>query len=645
MLSFFRRVSKSKIGTWVMGFVVVAIMAGFGLADVSNFGSGNLGFGMGSSTLASVGSQQVTDREMRDAMQRRLQQVRESNPEADYATIAGDFERILAALIDERSLIAFARKYDFGLSKRLIDAEIADIPATKGLNGKFSEQAYRAFLAQQRLTDTQVREIISGNLLRQLMFTPVGALPRVPVGLATPYASMLLEAREGEVAAIPAEVFKVGLKPGDPDLQRYYAANRNRYMVPEQRVIRIARIGSDQAADIRASDQEIAAYYNANKATYAAKDTRVLSQAVAQDQKTANAIAERARAGGKLEAAAAGTSAAVTSAGAQTREGYAAIAGGKAAEAVFAAPSGAVVGPIQSDFGWVVVKVESVKSEGGKSLAQAHSEIAAKLTADKRKQAIEDIVDKVQNAIDEGSNFAEAAAHAKMPVTTTPLIMANGTSRVDASYKSPPELAPALKTGFEIAPNDPPEVVSLPNGQGYALVSPAEVVAAAPAPLASIRDQVATDWINEQAGQRARAAAQAIAAKAARGVPLGEAARQAGVALPAVQPLAARRIQIATANGTIPPALQMLFTLAQGKSRMVADPQRRAYFVVKVNKIVPGNALLQPGLIGQMQNELQQALSQDYESQFTNAIREEMKIKRNEAAIAAERKQITATGS
>jgi peptidyl-prolyl cis-trans isomerase D len=643
MLSFFRRVSKSKIGTWVMALVVIAIMGGFALADLSNFGTGNLGFGMGSTTLAEVGDQQIGDREMRDVMQRRLQEVRQQNPEADYATIIGDFDQILDSLIDERSLIAFADKFGFHLSKRLIDAEITQIPATKGLNGKFSEQAYLAFLAQQRLTDAQVRQIISGSLLQRLLFTPVRAIPRVPVGLARPYADMLLEARQGDVAAVPIDAFKAGLKPGDSDLQRYYAANGKRYMVPEQRVIRIARIGPEQVANVSASDQEVAAYYNSNKASYAPKETRTLSQAVTQDQRTAAAIAAKAKAGGTLQAAASGTGAAVTSVGEQTREGYAGIAGDKAAAAVFSATSGAVVGPVQSEFGWIVAKIESVKSQGGKTLEQARPEIAAKLTADKRKAAIEDLVDKVQSTVDDGSNFAEAAGQAKLPVTTTPLVMANGTSRADASYKVPAELAPALKTGFEIAPNDPSEIVTLADGQGYALVSPAQVVASAPAPLASIREQVAADWVNGEATRRARAVAEAIVAKTTRGVSLADAVKQSGAQIPAAEPLAARRIQIATANGKIPPALQLLFTLTQGKSRMVADAERRAFYVVKVNKIIPGNALLQPALIAQMQNELQQAVGADYESQFMAAVRAEMKAERNDAAIEAEKRQITST--
>ena len=643
MISNFRRLSKSKIGTGIVATFFILILAGFAVTDISNFGSGNIGFGMGGSTLAQVGDQQVLDREMSEAMQRRLQEVRRQNPTADYATIAGDFETLLSALIDQRSLLAFADKYGIHLSKRLIDAEIAQIPQTKGLNGKFSDQQYQVFLAQQRMTDAEVRQIIAGTLLQRIILTPVATNAHVSVGMAMPYASMLLEAREGEAAAVPMEAFRAGLKPTDADLQRYYSANRNRYMIPEQRTVRIARIGPELLSGVTASDKEIADYYNANQATYGARETRNLSQAVVADQAAANAIAAKAKGGAAL-AAAAGTGAAVTSLTDQSRQAYAAVAGDRAAAAAFSAASGAVVGPIQSDFGWVVVKIDGVKSQGGKSLAQAKEEIAAKLTADKRKQAVEDIVDKVQNAVDEGSNFTEATTANKLAVTTTPLLTAAGTSRTDTAYKLPPELAPALKTGFEIAPNDPPEIVTLPDKKSYALVSPAEVTAAAPAPFASIRAQVENDWIAGQAIQRARDTANSIAARAAQGVTLAQAVKESGVALPAVRPMGARRIQIAEASGQVAAPMQMLFSLPEGKSRAVADPQGRGFFVVKVTKITPGNALLQPGLISRMQNELQEALSQDYAQEFVAAVRADVKAKRNEDAIKAEKARITQSG-
>ncbi len=227
MFAYFRRMTKSAVGSMIMVLFVVLILASFAMGDIANLGGGNLGFGGGSS-LAKAGSQEITDRDMSRAMERRLTQIRQQNPEADYAAIAGDFDPLLDSLIEQSSLQEFADKNGFVLSKRLIDAEIARIPGTRGLDGKFSETAYRLLLAQQRMSDQELRQLIAQSLLERMMVTPVATSARVPVGMATPYASMLLEARQGDVANVPNSVFRAGLKPTDADLQRFYAANRGR---------------------------------------------------------------------------------------------------------------------------------------------------------------------------------------------------------------------------------------------------------------------------------------------------------------------------------------------------------------------------------------------------------------------------------
>ena len=108
MLRSFRRISKSVVGRLIAALFLIAILASFAVSDISNFGSGTLGFGLGDSTLAKVGSYRVTDREMEEIMQRRLAQVRQQNPNATYADIAGEFDRILEELIDQKTLFAFA---------------------------------------------------------------------------------------------------------------------------------------------------------------------------------------------------------------------------------------------------------------------------------------------------------------------------------------------------------------------------------------------------------------------------------------------------------------------------------------------------------------------------------------------------------
>src|SRR6185503_14011275 len=533
MLTTFRRISKSVVGRLIAALFLFAILASFAMSDISNFGSGTLGFGLGDSTLAKVGSYRLTDREMSDVMQRRLTQLRLENPSATYADLAGEFDTILDELIDQKTLFAFADKYGFRLSKRLIDADIATLPGVTSFNGKVTEQSYAQFLGAQRLTDQQVRQVLSTGLLQRLLLVPAAANARIPGGIANPYAAMLLERREGEAAVIPYTLFTGGLKPSDADLRRFWQANQARYMVPAQRMVRFARIGAEQVATIAATDKEITDYYNAHPVAYRAREIRTISQAVTSDRKLAEGIAQRARGGATIAAAAApgGTNVAVTTA-APDRQSYTSSAGDKAAAAVFAAKAGAVIGPIQSEFGWIVAKVDSIKTQGGQTLAAARPKIAEQITTQKRKQAIDDLVDRVQTEIDNGGNFNEAAAAAKLAVITTPLVMANGKSRTDPKYAVPAELAPALKVGFEIAPNDPPELVSLAGGAAFALVAPAEVVPAAPAPLASIRDRVAADWVRQQAMQQARAAAVAIQGKAARNVALADAARQSGKPIP-----------------------------------------------------------------------------------------------------------------
>jgi len=641
MLPVFRRLSKSWVGTTVMVLILLMILAGFALQDVSSVFSGN--FGLSKGTLVKVGDEQLTERDLSSAMRRALDQARQENPEATYSTIANQFDTILESLIDERALLAFAADHGFVLSKRLIDAEIAKLPQTRGLDGKFSEQAYQAFLRQQQMTDADVRRLLQVAITQRLVLAPAAVDARVPVGVAQPYAAMLLEERQGEMALIPTDAFRAGLNPSDGDLQSFYAQNRQRYMVAEQRVLRIARIGPEAVAGVTPSDADIAAYYKANQASYGGSETRVISQAVVQDKKQADAIAARARAGATfvVAAAPAGLSAEDVSVGPQTRSEFTGLAGEEVAKAAFAAAKGAIVGPVRSDLGWHVIKIDDIRGASGKSLAQVRDEIAALLTTNKHKEALTDLVTKVEDQIDAGASFAEAVAAAKLPVTTTPPVNSGGASRTDPAYQFPAGLEPVLKAGFGMAIDDDPEVVTLPNDAGYAVVAVDRIAEAAPAPLAEIKDRVREDWIHRKASDRARAIASQIAAKVARGVPMEKALAEAGVALPPVQPITARRIQIAQANQDAVAPLRMLFTLTQGKSRMVADPRDRGYFIVKANKITPGNAMTAPALIAQTQAEFQRAVSDELGQEMLAATKVDQGIKRNEEAIEAAKRRIT----
>ena len=144
---------------------------------------------------------------------------------------------------------------------------------------------------------------------------------------------------------------------------------------------------------------------------------------------------------------------------------------------------------------------------------------------------------------------------------------------------------------------------------------------------------------------RRRAVASDIAAKIARGVAFGQAIAGAGVALPPVEPIIARRIQLSQANADAVAPLKMLFALGAGKSRLVADPSGRGFFVVKTNKITPGDASGNPALIAQTQTAFQQNAPDELAAQLLTALKAEVGVKRNDTAIAATKQRIAGSGN
>ena len=369
----------------------------------------------------------------------------------------------LSSLIRDRALQAFADEHDLIVSKRLVDAEIVKLPGTRGLDGKFSDAAYQSFLQQQRLTDQEVRELLATGLATRLLLAPAAANARIPVGVATPYASMLLEAREAEIAIVPAELFAAGIpQPSDADIQAYYKQNGSRYMVPEQRVLSIARIGPEQVANVAATEQEIAAYYKANQALYGGKDIRSLTQVIVQSEAEARALAQRARAG-------AGPRARRRDPGRQDPRAdrrHQREASPPPPSRPRKAPSSARSGPTLAG---TSSRWTRSPARPATPLSAVRGEIAARLTAEKRKEALTDLVTRIEDRIADGASFAEAIKGTGVTALRTPPITAGGIARSQPGFKLPAELAAAVRAGFELGEGDEPVVETLPGEAGYAL--------------------------------------------------------------------------------------------------------------------------------------------------------------------------------
>ena len=180
MLSFFRRNNSSWLVLGILGLAVIAfIITGVGTPG----GAPVVG---GGERLVKVGSQNVSSVEVADQVNRQLDRIRQEQPEIDMARFLqeGAYEEILRQLVGQKALLSFAEEQGFAASKRLIDGEIAGIPAFHNLAGRFDQQVFLQALQAERISEDELRRDIAGSIIQRQVLLPVGAAPVVPNEMA-----------------------------------------------------------------------------------------------------------------------------------------------------------------------------------------------------------------------------------------------------------------------------------------------------------------------------------------------------------------------------------------------------------------------------------------------------------------------------
>lgn len=648
MFSFFRRGVTAKIMLVILGIGLLAIVVtGFGTDGMGGLGGAA---GGGGETLVTIEDQKVSSTELADQVNRQLAIARQQQPELDMATFlrSGAFEQILEQLTTQKAMLAFGREHGFAASKRMVDGEIASIPAFRNLAGQFDQQAFQAALRSENLSEDELRRELAASLIQRQILLPVAGSARVPLAVAQQYASLLLEQRSGTIGVVPATAMGPGREPSDADVAAYYQANQSRYTIPERRVLRYAVFGPEQvAAAAKPTEAEIAAFYRSNQARYGAKETRTLSQVVLPDQAAARAFAAKIAAGTSFEQAAqqAGFGPGDIAVGEQTRTEFARLTSEAVANAAFGAARGATTAPLQSPLGWHVVRVDAVKSTPATPLAAARPEIERQLAASKQADALGTLVTRIEDALAEGSSFEEVARANGLVIQETPPITGSGAQPGVPGYRPPAELAPILKAGFDMSPEEDPLVETIVPNQRFAMLAVGRVVPAAAPPLAQIAGAVKADLVRQRAADRAKAVAAALVAKINAGIAPAQAFAEAEMKLPAPQPVNARRIDIARPNQPVPPPLAMLFSLPTGKARLLAAPNGQGWFVVHLARTVPGDASKAPELVQATRSQFQQFLAQEYAAQLTRRAERMLDVSRDQEAINRLKQQLLRGGA
>lgn len=619
MISFFRRALSSWVVLGLLGLIMVAFIV-TGIGSPSGLGGGSASQGQ---TVARVGDRRLGATDIARRIQNQLQAIKQQDPSVDMTRFVaeGGVERSVDAIMAATALEVFGRQQGLHASRKLVDGEIASMPAFYGPTGKFDQATFEGLLSRERISERSFREDLAADLIRRMTIGPVAAGATMPKSLVMPYASLLLEVRRGTIGIVPTAAFQSAGAPGPTEIEAFYKKNILRYTVPERRVLRYAVIDRALiAGKAKPSEAEIAAAYKTDAAKYAGREVRTLSQVILPDETKAKAFAAKIAAGTPFAKAAAeaGFAAADINVGEQTKAQFTELTDANVADAAFKAASGAVTAPAKSAFGWHVVHVDAIREIAARPLPEVRGEIATALEATKGDQAIADLVAGIEDAIADGQSFDDVVKKNGLTVLTTPAVLADGTAPDQPSFVLPADAKPLLRSGFETATDEDPSVETITPNQRYALLALAQIVPAAPRPLLAIRKQVTDDLLAKRADDRARAVAEAIVAKVNKGATMASAFAGAGVPLPPLKPAGGQRLEIAKQGANVPAPIVLMFSMAKDRAKLQAAPNGGGWFVVRLDAIDKGDAAKAPELVDATQRQFSSALGQEYQQQFAN---------------------------
>jgi peptidyl-prolyl cis-trans isomerase D len=641
MISFLRSLINSKVGAFIALAFVGLLGLAFALGDVT--GSGSFG-GLSGGNVAKVGSRNITLSEFQSALENRLRGERKNNPTLDMANFveAGGLESTLQQLINRYALAEFGEQYGVSVGKRLVDSEILKIPGAKGLDGKFSEEAFRNFVAQIGVSEQMVRDDIRQNLFAEQMFPTAAAGPQAPKSMVLPYASLLLEKRSGDLAIIPSAAFLPQSPPTDVELNKYYKANVARFTIPEQRAISYAVFERSILGDrVKPTESDIASYYKKNPEKYLGSEVRDITQMIVPTEAAAKSVLDKASAGKSLDAVAAELGLSAGKTAGVTKDKLSKSTSAAVADAVFAAAKGALAKPARGGLGWYVVRVTDARTIATKSLEQATPEITAILGKTKAEEALADFTAEMEDAFADGSSLADVAKANNLTVQKTAKLLGNGQDPANPNYRPDDVIKAILTPGFQMEQDGDPQLIELVPGEKFAIIAVADLQEAAPPPLAKVKPLVQQQWALSQGKIKAKAAAEQVQKAVNAGKPLSAAIAALGVRLPSPQSVSGARSELNQQGKPLSPPIALLFAMKKGTTKTLPAPQEQGWFVVYLKDVIKGDASKNTAELDARRAEMTQLIRDEYAAQLIAAAAKNVGVTRNESVIKDLRTRLT----
>jgi peptidyl-prolyl cis-trans isomerase D len=611
---------------WVAGilfFVLILAFAAWGIEDMLRQGFSRTGPAM------TVGSEAIGQQEFQSAYQKMIRNLEDRlKRQFDYETAKsmGFVDALAAELQSDRMFAQEARSKGLLISDRIVQEQIRGDQTFRGADGRFDLLTFRRLIESAGYTEAAYVALVKGSFARNFLVSSISTFESAPPKtLADKLYAYRSEFRTAEVLTIPTAAMKPPA-PTDEQLAAYHKANAAKYTAPEYRTITLVLVRpEDAAARVPVTDKDLEAAYAMRKAEFTTPETRTLRQINFKDEATAKQAYEALVGVRSFESVAKEIAKSDPINLGKVTASQVPIPAMR--DAAFKLKAGEVTQPIQSPFGWHIVRVDEITPESVKPFA----EVKEQLEKDFRNRAATKILATLREQFDEalggGGKIEAAAEKIKAKAVALGPVDAQGKNDKGATVEGLPDDPEFLRRAFRQGKGEEGDLVDLKN-HGFYTMRVDTVTPSALRPLDGVKEQVAKDWTEEERGKLAKAEAEKLLAEAKAGKSLADIAKPGGYTVRKSKPLNRGEGAAAAPNSLE----ERVFSVKPDEATVAQT--REGYAVIKAEAAKDERSEDDKKKAREeFEKGLRQAYEQDFLASYTNYLRARYPTKIEQATI------------
>jgi len=339
--------------------------------------------------VAQVGDSEISVSEFQTEFSRYRAQLRQQQGDAYDELQANRPEarrEFLEGMIDRRLLVQHAQSMGMAISANTIAEVIRNVPAFQ-VDGRFDPEIYRQRMAASGQTPSAFERELATDLLIQELPAAVTSSVIVTDADVDRWLRVQMEARQISYATIPSQSFRDEISVTENEIEDFYNENQGQFMRPERvRVEYIELDTRDMAQTVEVEEDVLRQRYEATQARFMTPERRRASHILiaAGDERAeeearglAQSLLERLESGDDFAELATEYSDDPGSARQGGDLGWIEpdVMMPAFETALYDLQPGEVAGPVETEFGWHLIRLDEIDAPRGQTFAEARSQI------------------------------------------------------------------------------------------------------------------------------------------------------------------------------------------------------------------------------------------------------------------------------